>query len=94
VPADDVVLDLAELGLADPPAISADVTLQAGLLRSRHYHRTRCAVSLADCVVVATALAHSASAATSDPHLLDVCHAEGVPVVVLPDTAGQRWRSP
>lgn len=89
---DEAVLDLAELGLTDPPALEPMVTLRAGLLRARRYHRTRCAVSLADCVVVETAREHGASVATSDPHLLDVCRHEGVPVVVLPDTSGERWQ--
>jgi PIN domain nuclease of toxin-antitoxin system len=92
IDADELALDLAELGLADPEPLDPAVAVRAGLLRSRRYHRTRCAVSLADCVVVEVAREHHAAVATSDKHLLDVCHAEGIPVVALPDTAGERWK--
>ena len=47
---EQAVLDLAQLGLSEPPLLSPRVAMAAGLLRARHYHRTRCAVSLADCV--------------------------------------------
>jgi hypothetical protein len=85
------VLDLAELGLADPEPLDRSVALRAGLLRARRYHRIRCAVSLADCVVIEVAREHDASVATSDPHLLDVCTVEGITVLPLPDTRGLRW---
>lgn len=68
--------------------------MRAGLLRARTYHRTTCAVSLADCVAVEAARRHSASLASSDPHLLDVCHAEGVDTIPLPDQAGRVWTHP
>jgi hypothetical protein len=29
--------------------------------------------------------------ATSDPHLLDLCHAESIDTIVLPSTNGSRW---
>jgi PIN domain nuclease of toxin-antitoxin system len=32
--------------------------------------------------------------ATSDPHLLDLCHAEGIATVVLPGSDGSRWVTP
>ena len=88
---DEAVLDLAELGLADPESLDRAVALRAGLLRARRYHRIRCAVSLADCVVIEVAREHDASVATSDPHLLDVCTAESITVLPLPDTTGLRW---
>ena len=84
-------LDLAQLGLADPEPLAASVAMAAGLLRARYYHRTRCAVSLADCVVAEVARANDQSVATSDPHLLDVCKAEAIAVEVLPDSQGRRW---
>jgi predicted nucleic acid-binding protein len=88
---DEAALDLAELGLADPDPLESTVALRAGLLRARRYHRTRCAVSLADCVVVEVARERDGVVATSDPHLLDVCAAEGVGVGPLPDSTGVRW---
>lgn len=88
---DEVALDLAELGLADPEPLTAAEALHAGVVRARRYHRTRCAVSLADCVALAVAHRHRGVLATSDPHLLDVCAAERVAYVVLPDSTGRRW---
>lgn len=91
VDSDEAVLDLAELGLADPEPLDPAVAPRAGLLRARRYHRTRCAVSLADCVVVEVAREHDAAVATSDPHLLDVCSLEDIRVLPLSDTTGVRW---
>lgn len=85
------VLDLAQLSLADPDPLEVPVAVGAGLLRARHYHRTQCAVSLADCVAAEVARASGAAVATSDPHLLDVCTTEGIAVEVLPDSQGRRW---
>jgi predicted nucleic acid-binding protein len=91
---DDVVLDLAELGLHDALAVDARTGGQAGRLRARHYHRTRCAVSMADCVAAAIAWDRAESLATSDPHLLDLCHAERINTVVLSGSNGTRWAAP
>ena len=88
---DEVVLDLAELGLLDALAVEDVDGLQAGLLRAEHYHRSRRAVSLADCVVAQAGRRHHAPVATADPHLLDLCQAEAIPVLVLPDSVGLRW---
>ena len=85
------VLDLAQLSLADPEPLEVSVAVAAGLLRARYYHRTQCAVSLADCVAAEVARASAAAVATSDPHLLDVCTTEGIAVEVLPDSQGRRW---
>jgi len=87
---EEVALDLAELGLLDGLPVEAVDGLAAGLLRARHYHRTRRAVSLADCVVGQVARRAGASVATADPHLLDLCDAEGIATVVLPDASGRR----
>jgi len=88
---EEAVLDLAQLGLLDPPALGSGVGMAAGLLRARHYHRTDCAVSLADCVAAEVARELDCPLATSDPHLLDVCNNEGIGVQVLPDTRGKVW---
>ncbi|MFN3217115.1 MAG: PIN domain-containing protein [Acidimicrobiales bacterium] len=85
------VLDLAQLSLTEPEPLEASVAVAAGLLRARHYHRTQCAVSLADCIAAEVARATAAPVATSDPHLLDVCTTEGIAVEVLPDSQGRRW---
>lgn len=88
---DEAALDLAELGLADPDPLTSTVALRAGLLRARRYHRTRCAVSLADCVAVEVARERDGRLATSDAHLLGVCAVEGVGVLPLPDSTGAVW---
>ena len=72
---DDVFLDLAELGLHDALPIGAQAGAEAGRLRARYYHRTRCAVSMADCIAAAIAHDRAVPLATSDLHLLDLCHA-------------------
>lgn len=64
----------------------------AGLLRARHHHRTKRAVSLADCLAAAVAADTRRPLATSDPHLLDLCHDESIPFASLPDSAGSSWQ--
>jgi predicted nucleic acid-binding protein len=88
---EDAALDLAQLDLAEPQPLSAEVALLAGFVRARHYHRTTRAVSLADCIVAEAARSHNSPVATSDPHLLDLCHEEGIDVIPLPDTRGIIW---
>lgn len=88
---EDASLDVAQLSLDDPVPIDEKLAASAGRLRARRYHRTRCAVSLADCLTVEAARAQHRSLATSDPALLDVCHEEGVVVIVLTGSDGTRW---
>lgn len=88
---EEAVLDLAQLGLVDPITLDGRLGRTTGLLRARHYHRVRRAVSLADCAAAAVAGDTGRRLATSDPHLLDLCRDEGVPVVVLVDSTGSRW---
>ncbi len=94
VDADAAVLDLAQLGLADPDPVDGQVALRAGLLRARHYRRRRCEVSMADCVAAETARSRQVPLATADPDLLTTCHAEDIDTIVLPDSAGRRWQPP
>jgi PIN domain nuclease of toxin-antitoxin system len=91
---EEVALDLAELGLLDALGVDAALGAAAGRLRARHYHRTRCPVSMADCVVAETGRALARPVATSDPHLLGVCHAEDIGVIVLPGSDGSIWKPP
>ena len=88
---EEAVLDLAQLDLETPTPIDDQLSQTAGLLRARHYHRSRRAVSLADCVAAAVAGDTGRPLATSDPHLLDLCANEGIPVTVLPDSSGSIW---
>lgn len=91
---EDAMLDLAQLGLIDGVSIDALTGAAAGRLRARHYHRTRCQVSLADCVAAEVARSRSEPLATADPHLLDICHAERIAIAVLPASDGSCWAPP
>lgn len=91
---EDASLDLAQLGLDDAIVVDGDLAGAAGRLRARRYHRTRCPVSLADCVAAEVARSSDRPLATSDPALLDTCHREQIAVTVLPGTDGSRWTPP
>jgi predicted nucleic acid-binding protein len=88
---EDAALDLAQLGLPDAQVVSESTGAASGRLRARRYHRSRCAVSLADCIAAETTRRLGARLATSDPHLLDVCHAEAIDVHPLAATDGSVW---
>lgn len=94
VDAEEAVLDLAQLDLLDPLELGETTATAAGLLRARHYHRTRCVVSLADCIAAELTRTLDAQLATSDPHLLEVCHHESIGVHVLTASNGTRWSPP
>lgn len=91
---EDAVLDLAQLDLLDPPALGEITAAAAGLLRARHYHRTHCAVSLADCIAAEFTRNLGAQLATSDPHLLEVCHRESIGFFALTASNGTKWSPP
>jgi PIN domain nuclease of toxin-antitoxin system len=59
----------------------------AARLRSNHYHRTRCPLSLADCVCLA-AVADGDVLATADAPMLQVADAEGIESIRLPAVGG------
>ena len=88
---EDAALDLAQLGLLDGIVVDSALGLAAGRLRGRRYHRSRCAVSMADCIAAEAARQDERGLATSDPHLLDLCHLEGIPAIVLTASDGTRW---
>ena len=91
---EEAVLDVGQLGLLDGIPITAQLGIGAGRLRARRYHRTRCAVSMADCLAAEAARASGEALATSDPHLLDLCHGETIAYVVLPQSDGSAWTVP
>jgi predicted nucleic acid-binding protein len=91
---ENATLDLAELGLLDGSPVDSSLGLASGRLRARHFHRTRCAISMADAVAAETARSPGVRLATSDPHLLDVCDRESIDVVVLTGSNGTRWAAP
>ena len=91
---EDAALDLAQLGLLDAIPVTAALGADAGRLRARHYHRTRCPVSMADCVAAEAARSRAEPLATSDPDLLTVCHLEDIGRVALPGSGGSIWTPP
>ena len=91
---EEAVLDLAGLGLLLPVPVDATVAIGSGMLRAAHYHRTRRPVSLADCVAAEAARLSLDALATADPHLLDLCHDEGIAVHPLPNSKGVTWAAP
>ncbi len=62
---------------------------RAGEIRAAHYHRSRCPISLADAVLVASAPA-GGRIASSDGPLLGVAASEGLATVPLLDSKGRR----
>ena len=91
---EDAALDLAQLGLLDGVIVDSDLGLAAGRLRGRRYHRSRCAVSMADCIAAEAARQEATGLATSDTHLLDLCRVEGISAIVLTMSDGTRWAPP
>jgi PIN domain nuclease of toxin-antitoxin system len=87
---DAVEADLALLshaGMTVQP-VTRELGMEAGRIRARRYHRTRAAVSLADCVAASAALAARQPLATADPALAAILRAEGGSVHPLPDGKG------
>jgi uncharacterized protein with PIN domain len=63
---------------------------RAAELRVKHYHRTRCPLSLGDCLLLA-ATAHQDRLATADPHVLAIADEEQIEWIALPDSRGHRY---
>jgi predicted nucleic acid-binding protein len=80
-------LQAGGLGVVDTDDV---IALRAGDLRARHYHRQACAVSLCDCVGLATAQHLGEKLATGDSALAAIARAERVPLIALPNSTGQR----
>lgn len=81
------MLTAAGMSLVDAHDV---IATRAGEIRSRHYNRTTCAISLADCFAVATSAHIGAALATADAPLAAVSRAEHVEVIALPDSRGAR----
>lgn len=69
--------------------LGAPQAWRAGEIRAAHYHRSRCPISLADAVLVASTPADG-RIASSDGPLLAVAASEDIATVVLPDSQGRR----
>jgi uncharacterized protein with PIN domain len=63
---------------------------RAAELRVKHYHRTRCPLSLGDCLLLAMT-GEQDQVATSDPHVLATADAERIARVALRDSRGRRY---
>ncbi|MFN8097939.1 MAG: PIN domain-containing protein [Dermatophilaceae bacterium] len=90
--ADGVRGDLAllqEAGL-EIVAVTEPIAARAGRFRAKHCGSTTCPVSMADCLAAATAQLLGRPLATSDPDLACVARAEGIDIVPLMDTQGNR----
>lgn len=70
-------------------AAERDHAWRAAELRVEHYHRSRCPLSLGDCLLLAMTGDHE-QVATADPHVLDTAAAKHIPWVALPDSRGRR----
>ncbi len=79
----DVLEPLFEEALT---VIPLDVSLahQAAQLRARHYHRSKCPISLADSVLLATGM-QGRTVVTADPDVLAVAEREGIETIPLPE---------
>jgi PIN domain nuclease of toxin-antitoxin system len=71
-------------------ALEEQLALRAGALRVRHYRRRHCEISLCDCFALAVAAQRQLPLATADPDLALAARAEGVRVIALPDSRGNR----
>ena len=86
--ASDVVgAEIDTLGINFEP-LSIELADQAAQLRSRHYHRTKRPLSMADCVALATAMASGSALATSDGPLAATCVEAGGSVVEIANSKG------
>ena len=70
-----------------------DHAWRAAELRAKHYHRTRCPLSLGDCLLLAMT-GDRDRLATADPHVLATAAAEGIDRIVLADSRGRRYAPP
>jgi PIN domain nuclease of toxin-antitoxin system len=87
---DDIESDLALLRI-HISSVDEATAFAAAQLRATHYHRTRRAVSLADCCAAALALDRDAPLVTSDPALLGLMADENGRYTALPDSTGAVW---
>ena len=85
---DNRLFQLLEAGM-EVLAVDSELGRLAGQLRAEEYRRGISEVSLADCILVATALRLAGRAATSDAALARMARARGVDVIALPNSAGQ-----
>jgi PIN domain nuclease of toxin-antitoxin system len=86
---DNAIESLIAAGLRLEP-LDAPTGQRAGHLRAQFYHRRTSAISLADCIALATALRLRAALATADPALAAAARRAGAELLALPDSQGRR----
>jgi uncharacterized protein with PIN domain len=91
VAGDDVAAQVGRLleEAVEPVAVTRALAERAGDVRSRHYHHRHNDISLADCFAIATA-DPGETIATSDRAVARIARAEGIPVLALPNSLGDR----
>jgi predicted nucleic acid-binding protein len=82
----EVIEPLFEGSIA-PILVDVDLARRAGELRSRHYHRKRRSLALADCVLLAAAGSND-KVASSDSDVLAVAAELGIETIELPPSSG------
>lgn len=70
--------------------VTEALMIRAVDLRARHYHRSRSAVSLADCVALGAVKPGTDRLATADAALASAARNEGLELLSLPASNGQR----
>jgi uncharacterized protein with PIN domain len=93
IPTTEVRAALEPLTLSGTLAVAVSderVAWSAAELKTAHYHRKDCPLSLADCFLLAHAIIDGADLATSDPDVARVARLEGATVTPLPDRSGNR----
>jgi predicted nucleic acid-binding protein len=89
VTAVDEAVELLLSGGLNVAPVDAETGRLAGLLRARHWDRSRRPVSLVDTAILATAVLRGEPLATMDRALVAMARAEGHPVIPLPDSTGR-----
>jgi PIN domain nuclease of toxin-antitoxin system len=79
---------LRSAGLRIAPA-DEEISMSAGEIRARYYHRTNAALSMADCFALATSNTFHTDLATSDPAVVRLAREIGFGVHALPDSTGR-----
>jgi PIN domain nuclease of toxin-antitoxin system len=69
--------------------VDARIAWRAAFLRSKYYARRTSELSLADCILLASARPEEDAIATADPPVAIVARAEGIRVVGVPDSSGR-----
>ena len=93
VAATTIALAMLETAGLQTHVVDAAIGLLAGELHARHYDRRASPLSMADCIALATSIVLQETLATSDGPLAAAALIEGVDVLGLPNSTGQRPRT-